>query len=189
METPKERDRVEAELKEKSLNTQSPLDMLQKEASEAGSGLLKMLRENPILMVGGILAAGVLARFFTRRMGGKVKVGSGDEHKQILESYIDAIVDDARHAVATGAEAGDAIREALQDRVPLVVYSPEKAAQKKGLFLQLIELSVTTAVGFALRSGMERMAARMELMGQTTGVPAAAEQQEESVNTRDFQRG
>jgi hypothetical protein len=151
-----EKSELESELKEKAAELEAQINALNDELSEAKRKVVELVKSKPWLVLGGTLVAGL---FVGLLFGGRRRVipRMEDGHRAFIDAYIDAVVSDARHAIVSGEETGEAIRMALQDRVPVIVYSQESKAKAPGLFRQLLELSITTGVGFGVRSALERL--------------------------------
>ncbi len=155
---------VEAQLRQKSDDISRRLDALQSEVATTGDAVKEAVLKNPFVVAGGAVIAGLLVGliFGGRRKGKQFSIGPS-AHQALIDAYLDTLVDDARLAVATGMDPGDAVRAALQERIPLVVYTPEEPNSSIGVLGRTFNLALTTIAGFAVRSVMDYVASRLAL--------------------------
>ena len=76
----------------------------------------------------------------------------GVTHRRLVDEYVDALVDDVRYAVTKGRDPDAAVREAVQDRVPLIIYDHGTDAQSPGVLRTFFDLLLKTATGFGISS-------------------------------------
>lgn len=172
-----EKSDLDSEFRSRAEELEAQINSLNEDLSAAERSIGDVVRANPLLVLGGTLVAGLLVGLL---LGGRRRrhalSRAGNEYRTFIDAYIDAVVDDAKHAVISGEETGEAIRQALQDRVPLIVYSRDNAVRAPGLFRQLLELSVTTGVGFGVRSALERFTSTLNLVQADSAATGATEQ-------------
>lgn len=131
------------------------IDALGGEVQSLRSTIRDAIFENPLLSVGAAMAAGLVVGLI---FGGRKKdpFRTDAYHRALVEEYLDAVAREARQAVARGKEPGVAVREALRDRVPLIVL--ESGGRGSGGMLRLVfDLLLKTSVGFFMSSTLDRL--------------------------------
>ena len=157
-ETKKKRTRADLELalNEKKDQIEQRLASLQEEVTTVGPSIRKAVFEHPLVSVGGALLAGLVVGLIA---GGKKRpkrnLGANADHRALVDYYVGAVVDEARHRVANGQDVDAAVREALHERVPLIVYEVPEGAQKAGVISQLMSLAMRQLVPLGIQMGMD----------------------------------
>ncbi len=156
---------VERQLREAAGQVEARVAALQEEVATIGPALRKALFEHPLFSVGGALLAGLaVGLLFGGRKRPADPFGGQASHRALVEGYLDAVMAEARHRLAQGAEAGEAVREALADRVPLIVYEPGEAAGRSGSLLrQVLDVTLKTALGFGIKVGFDFLTKSIDL--------------------------
>ena len=133
------------------------LDALQTDVQDLGTNAREAVFSNPWLGIGGALASGLLVGLI---FGGRSRSDSGldGSHRAVLDAYIDTVAQDARYLVKRGKDTDVAVREALGDRVPLIVYETA-GAEAIGTLRKVFDLLVTTATGFLVKVVLDRATA------------------------------
>ena len=147
---------VERELKQKKDQIEQRLEALQEEVSTVGPSLRDAVFKHPLVSVGGALLAGLLVGLIA---GGKKRpkdaYGAKANHRALVDHYVGAIVEEARHRMADGQDADEAVRAALQERVPLIVYEVPDAASRPGIMRQLMSLALRQLLPLGIEMGMQ----------------------------------
>ena len=159
---------LEIELRRKSEAIDRHVDGLEDEVTSTPAAIKQFAREHPLLMVGGTVAAGLCigALFSGRRKRKRRRV-----HQKLIDQYVDVLSDEVRHISSKGERADAAVRRALEDRVPLILYT-ESADEGKsdGFFREAIDLILKTALGFAIKEGLDVMSSKLGLEEQLESV-------------------
>ena len=154
---------VERELKQKKDQIEQRLEALQEEVSTVGPSIRDAVFKHPLVSVGGALLAGLLVGLMA---GGKKRpkdaYGAKANHRALVDHYVGAIVEEARHRMAEGQDADEAVRAALQERVPLIVYEVPEAADRPGIVGQLMSLALRQLLPLGIQMGMEYLNAHTE---------------------------
>lgn len=159
------REELEAELQSTSTVIEQRLGVLEQELSTAPDAAQKaftdaMLR-SPLVVVGGALAAGLLVGLI---FGGRRSRNSlGATHQRLVNEYVDALVEDVRYAVTKGTDPDAAVRDAVQDRVPLIIYDTGTRTETSGFLRTFFDLALKTATGFGIKVALDAAAARAGL--------------------------
>jgi hypothetical protein len=150
---------VEAQLQAKTDTIHRRIDALEHEVATTGDDLRAAVLTNPWVILGGALAAGLFVGYWLiGRKQRKLSLKSGRAQKALVDTYIDTVAAHARHAVHAGKEAGAAVREALRDRVPLIVYAPEdETAKEMGFIRGTLDTAFKAALGLAVKSAFDRL--------------------------------
>lgn len=132
------------------------LDALQGEVGTLGESIKAYLLDNPLVAVGGSLAAGLLVGLI---FGGSRKRRSGTtRHRDLMEQYVQSLMDETRHRVAKGEDAGEAVRRALGDRVPLIVYEAPDGAGEQSVVGRVFDVLMKTSLGVGTKMGVDYLA-------------------------------
>jgi len=131
------------------------IDALGGEVQSLRSTIRDAIFDNPLLSVGAALAAGLVVGVV---FGGRKKdpFRTDAYQRALVEEYLDAVAREARQAVARGKEPGVAVREALRDRVPLIVLE-SGAGGSAGMLRQIFDLLLKSSVGFFMSSTLDRL--------------------------------
>lgn len=158
----KEEARIQLRGKSEALSRR--LHALEGELSSTPQDVEGTARKNPWVAmgtaaVGGLILTGVLRRRRRKRR----RREAGHAHRDLVEHYIESVADEARY-LSRKKDTDAALREALEDRVPLVVYAPEGEAHRKaGLLRDLFDLVVKTSAAFAIKASIDYLTTRMDL--------------------------
>lgn len=159
------RDELEAELRSTSTIIEQRLGALEHELStapdEAQDAFTDAVLRNPLVIVGGALAAGLLVGLVFG--GRRDKKRLGVTHKRLVNEYVDALVEDVRYAVTKGADPDAAVRDAVQDRVPLIIYDEGGQSDSRGFIRTFFDLALKTATGFGIKLALDALSARAGL--------------------------
>lgn len=110
---------VESRLHQTAEAMSDRMASIQDEVSTTGASVRNWIVRNPLKSVGGMLAAGLAVGLLFG--GGRSR--RRKEHEALIDTYLDALREEAETAVEQGEEPGPALEKALRDRVPLVVYN------------------------------------------------------------------
>ena len=153
------KDGVEKELQLKEDQIEQRLLALQEEVATVGPTIRKALLNHPLVSVGGALLAGLVVGLI---FGGKKRrndgFGAAAGHRALVDHYVDAVVEEARHRVAKGQDVDEAVHAALKDRVPLIVYEVPVADEKRGLLGSLVSLVLGKVVPLGIQMGLDYLA-------------------------------
>ncbi len=142
---------IEARLQGTTDAITARLNALQGEMTETGTSLWDLIRQNPLLGVGGALLLGLLLVLWLR---GRRKKRLKRSHRKLLDRYIAALRDEVRTSVAQGEDVGVAVQDALQGRAPLIVYTqgPDAGgASEPGLLRKSFDTVTDTALALIAR--------------------------------------
>lgn len=150
METRRTKADVKAEMRTRSESMGRRMDALEDEVTGAGQSLMQALKRRPLVSLGGALLAGVAVGLL---LGGSKsrRARLKSAHASLVEDYVDALGKDVRRAVASGEEAGWAVRNALQDHVPLVIYQQGAEENSEGMLRSTFDLVAKTALSLFVR--------------------------------------
>lgn len=173
MEKILDKEQVRAQLEAKSEEINLRLDAIQNEVVTTGQSIRDAIFSHPLISVGGSIAAGLLVGLLvggSKKGTGKRQKASGPEgvHKALIDEYINAIAEEVKRSARFGTKADDAVRKALRDRVPVIFYDAGQAREeqaKSGLLSDTFELAYKTALGFAVKMGIDFITARFHLDG------------------------
>lgn len=149
------------------------IEALQHEVVTTGAALKDAVARNPFVMVGGAVAAGlVVGLLFGGRRRGRIDTGT-TAHQALVRHYLDAVVEDVRHARARGVDTDEAVAEALRDRVPLIVYAPQAPHSRRGMLGEFFVMALQTGLGFAAKAAADYFSARLVTMEEEVTVEPA----------------
>lgn len=154
------KDDVRAQLDNRKETIQLRIDALEGEVSTTGDAVRDAVLGHPLVIAGAAVAAGLLVGFLFK---GSRRGKGPDAHRALVDAYIDAVANDAHRYARRGRTTDDAVREALQDRVPLVVYEASAHGERSSLLARLLNLTLSTAVGFGVKAGIDFLSHRIEL--------------------------
>jgi hypothetical protein len=161
--TPLTKAEVEAHLKGKSEEINLRIAAIQGEVANVGTSIRQQIFSSPAFYLGGSLAAGLL---FGLLIGGRRKrkdrFRKGNVAQALVEEYIDVIVSEARHLVADGKEPGRAVREALEGRVPVILYAPDGSRESSSKIGRILTFLVQTALGMGVNLAQDYVASRLD---------------------------
>jgi len=147
---------VEQELHLKEQQIEQRLAALQREVTTVGSSMRDAIFSHPLVGLGGALVAGVLVGLvFGGRKRPKDPLGAGARHRTLVDQYVDAVVGEARRRIKGGQDVGRALRAALQDRVPLIVYEVPESIEKRGILSHAWELALRQLLPVGIGMGLD----------------------------------
>ncbi|MFQ5570160.1 MAG: hypothetical protein ACE5G0_10835 [Rhodothermales bacterium] len=157
------KEEVEQQLQSKAGQIEQRLAALQEEVVTVGPSIKKAVFGHPLVSLGGALLAGLAVGLL---FGGKKKrpkkaFGAGHSHKALVDHYVEAIMEEARHRVAGGEDVSQAVREALDERVPLIVYEVPEAQHRQGILRQVLGLVLRQVVPLGIQMGMDYLTPEM----------------------------
>lgn len=178
------RSKLQRQLEDRRESIDRRIDVLEDEIVSAPAAIKSSLATHPIIGIAGAIAAGVAVGliFGVRR---KHKSDSVPFHQQLVEQYIDAVGDDVRRRTRRGKNAAEAVRDALRNRTPVIVYSPNVAEpdeDEMGFFGRLGDIALKTALGFVVKSAIDFFTASINV--KELQKMLALEEQEERRATR-----
>ncbi|MDX1420016.1 MAG: hypothetical protein R3181_08625 [Rubricoccaceae bacterium] len=145
-----------------------------------GQPLPDVIRSRPLqsaglFLVGG-LTMGLLWGLRRRRRRPRTS-----DHDEVLRLYAASMLETAAQRVARGEDPEAAIEKTFRRRPPLV-YAPPPERQRRGALAAGWEVAFTTAVGFGIKTALDRLAER--LTGEEELFHAVEEAREEPVRAR-----
>lgn len=155
---PKSRTEVEAALQAKAQEIEADLEALQEEVRQLGLSLREALWNHPLVSVGGSLVAGLLVGWVLGGVGRRRRQRLSKTHRALVSAYVEALVAEARKAMRRGRDPVQAIRKALEERVPLIIVQENDSASEKGV-LRSIGGAVLGLVGSAVSIALSRVLA------------------------------
>ncbi len=152
---------IEARLQGKTEAISERMQVLRDEVEDTPTSLWEEMKKRPLLSAGGALAVGLLIGFW---VAGRRKRRLSRSHKALIERYIDALRDEVNHAVAGGEDVDTAVKQALQQRTPLIVYTPNgQARSSPGWFRNLFDIVFDTSLALFVREGLNALLGGMDL--------------------------
>ncbi|MDX1545489.1 MAG: hypothetical protein R3247_00790 [Rhodothermales bacterium] len=164
-------DQVARALQEKERAIEGRVDALQEEFGDLVPALGRSMLGHPLVSVGGALAAGLAVGLL---FGGR-SARRGPDHRALMEAYVASVAEEAHRRVRRGQEPEDAVRRALDGRVPLIVYEAEAAEAPRGPLRQAVRIVVRSALGFGMTAAFNFLTAFLQAGGAPTPSEAAAE--------------
>ncbi len=159
MKTKRSKAEIKADMRRRSESMSRRVDTLESEISTTGSSLKAWLAERPLAGVGGAVVAGLVAGWLVSGVGRRRRRnGRRSAHAALVDAYIDALGEDVRYATRRGKQPDVAVREALRDRVPLVVQQAAPEGEAHGPIGEGFDLLVKTAFSFLVKALMDRFA-------------------------------
>ncbi|WP_397547364.1 hypothetical protein ABUL39_02980 [Rhodothermus marinus] len=155
---PKSRAEVEAALQAKAQEIEADLEALQEEVRQLGRSFRAALWNHPLVSVGGSLVAGLLVGWVLGGLGRRRRPRLSKTHRALVSAYLEALVAEARKAVRRGRDPEQAIRKALEERVPLIIVQENDNTSEKGV-LRSIGGAVLGLVGSAVSVALSRVLA------------------------------
>jgi ElaB/YqjD/DUF883 family membrane-anchored ribosome-binding protein len=167
MESKPNKSDVESRLHQTAEAMSDRMASIQEEVASTGVSVRDWIVQNPLKSVGGMLAAGLAVGAF---FGGS-RSRRRKEHAALIDTYLDALREEAETAVEEGEEPGPALEKALRDRVPLVVYNRrhgrEDARSRGGwarhLFRESAEILFSTGLSLLAREAIEALLANLDV--------------------------
>ena len=159
---------VESRLHQTAEAMSERMASIQDEVSSTGGAVRDWIVRNPLKSVGGMLAAGLAVGVL---FGGNRRSRRRKEHAALIDTYLDALRDEAETAVEEGEEPGPALEKALRDRVPLVVYnrrrggagSRTRSGWVRNLFQEGAGILFSTGLSLLAREVIETLLANLDV--------------------------
>lgn len=165
---------VERKLQMKMQHIEGHLDALQDEVTTLGPAVGKAIFEHPLVSVGGMLVAGLAVGLL---LGGRRRSPAVAERRRALvERYIDALVAETRYRVARGQDADAAVRDALEDHTPLIVYETpedERPRRRQNVPRQAVDILLKTLLGMTVKVGIDAVTARFGGFGDSDTIKSS----------------
>ncbi|MDQ7041884.1 MAG: hypothetical protein Q9M35_13180 [Rhodothermus sp.] len=144
-------------MKTSAQKIEADLEALQQEVREMGRSLREALWSHPWIGIGGSLAAGLLVGWVLGGLGHRRRPRLSKAHRALVSAYLDALIAEGRRARRGGHDPEQAIRRALEERLPVVVVQ-ENGVSEKGV-LRSLGGAILGVVGSALSVALRRMLA------------------------------
>jgi hypothetical protein len=117
---------VEAALATKTQEMAAHLQGLQEEVRQLGHAVREALLRHPLLGLGAGLAAGLLVGWVLGGIGRSSRNVLRRSHRALIEGYVEALLAEGREAARRGRDPEAAIRQALRERVPVIILQDEQ---------------------------------------------------------------
>ncbi len=151
---------LEARLQSTAEAMNERFDAIQGEIVSTRETVRTGLAKNPLLSVGGAIVAGVAVGWL---LGGSKRRRTQNRHRQLVSSYLDAVRDEVRASMGDGEDVESAVRGALQERVPIVVYENSTSDSSGGLLRETFEIIARTALSMLARDVVESVIANSNI--------------------------
>jgi hypothetical protein len=151
---------LEARLQSVTDAMNQQFDSLQGELSSTKDLVRETLAKNPMLSVGGAVAAGLAVGWL---FGGSKRRRLRKKHRNLTGAYIDAVRDEVREAIGKGEDVEEAVQGVLKERVPLVVYDDRSSNASSGFVREMMEMVARTAISLLARDVIENVIANANL--------------------------
>jgi hypothetical protein len=136
---------------------------IQDEVSSTGVSVRKWIVQNPLKSVGGMLGLGLAVGLLFGGRGSRRR----KEHAALIDTYLDALRQEAEEAVDRGEEPGPALEKALRDRVPLVVYrdeaAPDSGERTGSLLKEAGQIIFSTGLSLLAREVIDSLLASLDV--------------------------
>ncbi len=157
---------IRRELTAKEQQIKQRIDALEEEIVSTPAAIKSAIVKNPLLGIGAAVAtAAVVAMLFSGRR--KKRSSVTPAHQSLIEGYAAAIAKDVRKGVERGRDPEEVVRKFLRGRAPVIVYAPEVAeadrSHSKSYLRQLGDLALKTALGFAVKKGIDLLTANLDV--------------------------
>ncbi len=149
---------VKAALQRKQDAITQRIDAIEGEAQHTGVTLWERVKARPLVSVGAAAGVGLVVGLVFGGRRDKDRYGLGRTHAALVDDYLDALRDDVRYRVSRGEETGEAIRTALQDRVPLIVQAGAVNGEAKGAVREGFDLFVKTMFSLLVKYAADALA-------------------------------
>ncbi|MEM1095015.1 MAG: hypothetical protein AAGJ10_10465 [Bacteroidota bacterium] len=164
-------DEVRAKLEQKNEDIKAQVDALQDEVSTLGDVVKDAVRNRPLLVLGGLAAAGVLVGLWVGGWGKQRRKLPRDQ-----QFLVDGFVKQVRKRIKRGEIDAD---DPSIARVLAAIASPPQrpSAPKKesGLLGSLVKTTVRVGLGIAVQKGLQKLADGSDTLDGTDGTGGAAE--------------
>jgi hypothetical protein len=142
------KEQLQAALEAREHSLSRRFSAIEGEARQMPAIVRKNVYRNPLVSVGGSLVGGLVTGLLLGGIG-KRKPTAADAHRDLTDSYIDAIGEDVKVRIKKGDDVVEAVRRTLGGRTPLVIVEPASGAQPQGeSFLHsAFDVLLKTAIG------------------------------------------
>ena len=179
------REEVELQLQAKTDSIAQRIDAIQAEITTTGDSIRDAVIGDPVKTVGIAVGAGLVVGLLFGGSGGSKKDDApSQKYRALIDEYIESIAEETRRKTMKGKDAADAVKVALKDRVPVIVYNSEAGHKEDGFFGEALDLVWKTALGFGVKFAIDFATARFGLTdiaeavrsdgGADSGAPIAA---------------
>jgi len=161
---------VRAKLEQKNEDIKAQVDALQDEVSTLGDVMKDAVRNRPLLVLGGLAAAGVLVGLWVGGWGKQRRTLPRDQ-----QFLVDGFIRQTRKRIKRGEI--DADDPSIARVLAAIASTPQSPAAKKsesGLFGTLIKTTVRVGLGIAVQKGLQKLADGSDLMDVPDETAAAA---------------
>lgn len=156
---------VESRLQQTAEAMSERMASIQEEVSSTGVSVRDWIVRNPLKSVGGMLATGLAVGL----LFGGTRSRRREEHEKLVDTYLDALREEAEMAVEEGDEPGPALEKALRDRVPLVVYNRRRRGTNaeggwgRKMLQEGAEILFSTGLSLLAREAIEALLANLDV--------------------------
>lgn len=157
---------IRRELDAKEDQIKRRLDALEGEIVSTPAAIKSAIMKNPLLGIGGAVAVGaVIGLIYGVRKKGRSPLAP--DHEALIDRYISAVADEVSRGVRRGRDPEDVVRKSLKGRAPVIVYTPGPVESghpdSKGMLRQLGDLTLKTALGFAVKAAVDLLTASIDI--------------------------
>lgn len=156
---PQSRAEVAAALQASAQKIETDLASIQETVRQIGQSLREALWNHPLISMGGSLAAGLLVGWLLGGLGRRRQPRLSKAHQALVSAYLEALIAEARQALRRGRDPEQAIRKALQARVPVIIVQDQGDASVPKGVLRSIGGAMLGVVSSALSVAVSRMLA------------------------------
>lgn len=165
---------VERRLQMKLQHIEGHLEALQDEVTTIGPSIGKALFDHPLVSVGGMLVAGLAVGLL---FGGRRRpTALTARRRELVERYIEALAAETRYRVARGDDADEAVRGALKEQAPLIVYETpedERPRRRQSVPRQAVDILFKTLLGMTVKVGIDAVTGRFGGFGDSDSVKSS----------------
>ncbi|MEM8487931.1 MAG: hypothetical protein AAF564_20435 [Bacteroidota bacterium] len=146
MQKTSSREAVASRLKQKEDEINRRIEALQGEMTSTGADVRQYLKSNPWIAVAGSVAAGILVGLIAGRKSAKTR------QNELVDTYIERLIEAARDNGATEQEVGALLREAMRSSMPPPPREAYGNPKSGGIAGKLMGIGLDMAMGFAKKS-------------------------------------
>ncbi len=146
MQKTSSREAVASRLKQKEDEINRRIEALQGEMTSTGADVRAYLKTNPWIAVAGSVAAGILVGLIAGKKSAKTR------QNELVDTYIERLIEAARDNGATEQEVGALLREAMRNSMPPQAHEAHASPKSGGLTGKLMGIGLDMAMGFAKKS-------------------------------------
>lgn len=143
----------------------------------AGRPVLDHVRSEPLRALAVSAAAGATLGVLVAALGRLFRQKPDESEEGVaVRLLVGSLLDEAAERVARGEDTDVALRRAARRHSPTIYYAPQSASAR-GMVRETLDLAVKSALGFAVKTGMDVLAEKL------TGTPevfAAVEEVEQN---------